>query len=130
MSEPVLRALDLAFFIFHGLVIVVNLTGWLWRPLRRGHLLMLGLTGFSWFGLGPLLGYPLGYCICTDAHWRIRQQLGIVDRGGYIELLFRMAGLPISAETAAAMAYSAFGLAVLATIAVNTAGWLRRRRAA
>jgi hypothetical protein len=122
-----LKLLDTAFFVFHALVIVINLTGWIFPRTRKLHIIVLGLTAFSWFGLGPLLGYPLGYCFCTDWHWRIRQQLGFTDTGGYIELLFSMAGMPISAATAAILAYGAFGAALVATLVVNGAAYLCRR---
>jgi hypothetical protein len=128
-TTATLQFLDGAFFIFHLLVIVGNLTGWIWKRTRVAHRVLLGVTAFSWFGLGPLLGYPLGYCFCTDWHWRIRQQLGITnDPNGYIELLFQMAGLPISSATAATLAYGAFGLALLATIIIVIAERLHARR--
>ena len=125
MPELVLRALDIGFFVFHSAVIVMNVAGWLWARTRKAHLAVLGITAFSWFGLGPLLGFPLGYCFCTDWHWQIRRQLGYTDNGGYIQLLFQMAGLSISAQTAAIVAYGAFGLALLGAIVVN----VRARRA-
>ncbi len=126
MPELVLRALDIGFFVFHSFVIVANLTGWIWARTRKAHLAVLGVTAFSWFALGPLLGFPLGYCFCTDWHWQIRRQLGYNDDGGYIQLLFQMAGLPISTQTAAIVAYGAFALAVLGAIVVNI--WGRRTR--
>jgi hypothetical protein len=130
LTTPVLQLLDVGFFVFHTLVIVINLTAWIWPRTRKLHLAVLGATGFSWFGLGPLLGYPLGYCLCTDWHWRIRQQLGIVDEGGYVEVLFKMAGISISSDLAATLAYGAFGAALVATLIVQLVGFARRRRSA
>lgn len=126
MPELALRALDIGFFVFHSVVIVVNVTGWIWARTRRLHLAVLAVTAFSWFALGPLLGFPLGYCFCTDWHWQIRRQLGYNDSGGYIQLLFQMAGLPVSAEVAAIVAYGAFGAAVLGALFANLRG--RRTR--
>jgi Protein of Unknown function (DUF2784) len=114
-----LRLLDTAFFIFHTLVIAINVLGWIPRRTRRLHAIVLGITALSWFALGPLLGYQMGYCFCTDWHWQVRRQLGYVDTGSYIELLFRMTGLPISAAWANALAYGAFGAAVLGAIVVR-----------
>jgi hypothetical protein len=109
-------------------VIVGNLTGWIWKRTRVAHRVLLGMTAFSWFALGPLLGYRLGYCFCTDWHWRIRRQLGITnDPNGYIQLLFQMAGVPIGADTAATLAYGAFALALIATIVIVV---IERTRAA
>jgi Protein of Unknown function (DUF2784) len=126
MPELVLRVLDIGFFVFHSVVIVVNVTGWIWARTRKAHMAVLGVTAFSWFALGPLLGFPLGYCFCTDWHWQIRRQLGYTDDGGYIQLLFQMAGMPISAQAAAIVAYCAFAMAVLGAIVVNIRG--RRTR--
>lgn len=119
MSELVLRVLDIGFFVFHSAVILINVTGWIWARTRRVHLAVLGVTAFSWFALGPLLGFPLGYCFCTDWHWQVRRQLGYNDSGGYIQLLFQMAGLSIGAQTAAIIAYGVFGSALLGAIVVN-----------
>lgn len=119
MPEILLRALDIGFFVFHSVVIVVNVTGWIWARTRKAHLIVLGVTAFSWFALGPLLGFPLGYCFCTDWHWQIRRQLGYNDEGGYIQLLFRMAGISMGEQTAAIVAYGAFGLALLGALVVQ-----------
>jgi ABC-type Mn2+/Zn2+ transport system permease subunit len=131
MSTTILQFLDIAFFVFHLAVIAGNLTGWIWKRTRVAHRVVLGVTAFSWFGLGPLLGYPPGYCFCTDAHWRIRRQLGVTnDPNGYIQLLFQMAGMPISGDTATALAYGAFALALIATIVIVVIERIRARRAA
>jgi MFS family permease len=124
MNPDLLRILDIAFFVFHTAVIVINLVGWIFPATRKLHRAVLAVTAFSWFGLGPLLGYPIGYCFCTDWHWQIRRALGFDDTGGYIQLLFRMAGLPIAGETANVLAYGALGLATLATLII----WLVERR--
>lgn len=113
MSTPALRLLDAGFFVFHSAVILINLLGWIPRRARRLHLAVLGLTAFSWFALGPLLGHPAGYCFCTDWHWQVRRALGYHDPGSYIELLFNMGGLPVNAGLAAALAYGGFGVALL-----------------
>jgi hypothetical protein len=70
----------------------------------------------------------MGYCFCTDWHWQVRRQLGYIDNGSYIELLFQMAGVPISAAWANTLAYGAFGGAVLGAIAVRLAPLLSKRR--
>ena len=67
-------SLDLLFVIFHLLLIVFSLVGWIWRTTRRTHLLVLTLIMVSWFGLG--IWYGIGYCPCTDWHWQVKRQLG------------------------------------------------------
>ena len=66
--------LDYFFIVFHGSLILFILTGWAWRKTRRIHLITIGLTIFSWFGLGIFYGW--GYCPCTDWHWKIKYKLG------------------------------------------------------
>ena len=129
MNTTVLHALDIGFFVFHSLVILVNTFGWIWKPMRRWHLALLAITAFSWFGLGGLLGYGWGYCFCTDWHYRVRAALGINDGGiSYIQLLFRMVGSEISAAVANWLAYGVFGGSIFAAIIVNGRDWLLAHR--
>ncbi len=129
MSIPLLQALDIIFFVFHTLVILMNSFGWIWKPLRRWHLALLVITAISWFGLGPLFGYGWGYCFCTDWHYRVRTALGYDDGGvSYIQLLFRIVGTEISAATSNWLAYGVFGVSILAALVVNGRTWWGRRR--
>lgn len=70
-----LAVLDYAFLIFHTSLILLNLFGWIWRPLRKANLVLLLLTAASWFGLG--IWYGWGYCLCTDWHWQVLAQRGV-----------------------------------------------------
>ncbi len=69
--------LDKFFFAFHTLLILFNLTGWIWRKTRRLNLLTLGLTGASWTLLG--IWYGFGFCPSTYWHWLVRLKLGYYD---------------------------------------------------
>lgn len=69
--------LDYLILATHSLLILFNLGGWIWRKTRRLHLVVLGATFFSWFGLG--LFYGFGYCPLTDWHWRVKRALGETD---------------------------------------------------
>lgn len=69
--------LDQCFAVFHGALVLFNLTGWIWPATRRTHLVVIGLTFLSWFGLGALYGW--GYCPCTDWHWQVKRALGETD---------------------------------------------------
>jgi hypothetical protein len=71
------RFLDLFFIVFHSVIIVFNLFGWLWKPARKINLITLLLTGFSWFILGVF--YGIGYCPLTDWHWKVLHHLGKTD---------------------------------------------------
>lgn len=68
---------DHAIAVFHGLLVVFNLTGWIWAVTRRIHLIAIGLVVLSWFGLGAIYGW--GYCPCTDWHWEVKRALGETD---------------------------------------------------
>ena len=68
------RLIDHFFFVFHGGLILFILIGWIWRRTRRIHLVAIGLTFLSWFGLGIFFGW--GYCPCTDWHWEVKRKIG------------------------------------------------------
>lgn len=123
-----LIVLDYAFFIFHTLWIVFNMFGWMWRKTRIAHLVVLGLTLLSWFGLGLFYGW--GYCLCTDWHFQVRQQLGyVMTETSYIQLLIRqLFGLTISRTLADTMAVVVLVLIVIATVMVWGRLWWQRRR--
>jgi len=66
--------LDYFFIVFHGCLILFNLSGWAWKRTRRIHLITISLTILSWFGLGVFFGW--GYCPCTEWHWKVKYELG------------------------------------------------------
>ena len=69
-----LRFLDIFFLVFHTLLIFFNLFGWLIKPLRKANLIVLLLTGGSWFILG--IFYGIGFCPLTEFHWQVLHKLG------------------------------------------------------
>lgn len=76
-DNMVLEALDLLLTLSHLAVIGFNLFGWIWRSLRRAHLICIGLTAASWLLLG--LWYGIGYCPLTDWQWQVKRKLGEPD---------------------------------------------------
>ena len=76
-SFQLYTVLDYAFIIFHGSLVLFNLTGWAWKRTRRIHFITIGLTILSWFGLGIFYGW--GYCPCTEWHWQVKYRLGESD---------------------------------------------------
>ena len=80
----IMRVLNGFFHVFHGVLTLFTVFGWLIPPLRMAHLAVCALTFFSWFGIGLFLGKP-GFCVLTELHFRIRRQLGIqTERESYI----------------------------------------------
>lgn len=66
--------LNYFFVIFHGSLVLFNITGWAFKRTRRIHLYTISLTILSWVGLGLMYGW--GYCPCTDWHWDVKRHLG------------------------------------------------------
>ncbi|MGM0546423.1 MAG: DUF2784 domain-containing protein [Bacteroidota bacterium] len=91
------QLLDILFIIFHTVLILFNLFGWIWEATRRWNLATLLLTAFSWFFLG--IWYGFGYCLCTDWHWQVRRELGHIDiPNSYIKFLIELlTGIELSA---------------------------------
>ncbi|MGD9899152.1 MAG: DUF2784 domain-containing protein [Calditrichaceae bacterium] len=88
--------LNLFFYVFHSVLIIFNLSGWIWKKTRELHFYSISLTALSWFGLGLFYGW--GYCPCTGWHWQIRRNAGITDMpSSYIKfLLDQLTGLEFS----------------------------------
>ena len=85
-QDMLFQVLNITFFIFHSLLILFILLGWVWRRTRKIHLVCVLLTAFSWFFLGLFMGF--GYCPCTDWHWRVLEALGHTDLpNSYIKFL-------------------------------------------
>jgi Protein of Unknown function (DUF2784) len=72
------RILDIFFVIFHTLLILFNIFGWIWKKTRKLNLIVLSLTGGSWLLLGLIVG-TLGYCPLTDWHFKVLEKLGKTD---------------------------------------------------
>jgi hypothetical protein len=85
--------LDWFFVIFHSIITLFNLTGWLWKKTRRLNLYVLLTTGASWFLLGIFFG--MGYCFLTDWHWKVLHKLGHYDLpDSYIQyIIHRLTGI-------------------------------------
>ena len=113
------QLLDIAFIIFHTLLILFNLLAWIWVATRRWNLATLLGTAFSWFGLG--IWYGFGYCPCTHWHWLVRRQLGYTDMpNSYIKfLIHQLTGINIDAAIVDAGTALFFFLALVVSLYVN-----------
>lgn len=81
------QLLDYFFLVFHGLLIIINVLGWIWSRTRKLQLYVLALTLFSWLIMGYFYGW--GYCVLTDWHWDVLQELGQrPDQNAYVQYLF------------------------------------------
>ncbi len=68
------KVLDIFFLIFHLLLVLFVLFGWIWRKTRRWNLAVILITLASWFLLG--LKYGIGYCPLTDWHFQVLRKIG------------------------------------------------------
>jgi hypothetical protein len=111
--------LDILFLVFHTAVCLFNTFGWVWRRTRRANLVVLLLTGASWFGLG--LWYGIGYCPCTHWHWMVRARLGDADLpNSYMKFLIdRVTGLDVNAALVDAGVVVVFFLSLVLSIVLN-----------
>ena len=86
MSRIILQSIDYFFILFHSVLILFNVFGWIIPKWRFANLISLSVTAFSWFVLGIWCG--IGYCPFTDWHWKVRQLLGYNDQSNsYIHFL-------------------------------------------
>lgn len=111
--------LDKFFIIFHSVVIIFNLFGWIWKKTRKLNLISLSATAFSWFFLG--IWYGFGFCFCTQWHWQVRMRLGMTDMpNSYVKFLFdEITGLDVHAGFVDTMTLVFFLLALAVSIIVN-----------
>jgi hypothetical protein len=74
MNNFWLEVLNYFFFVFHAVLIVFNVFGWIFVKTRKLHLYVLLITLFSWFVLG--IWYGFGYCFLTDWDYEVLRKLG------------------------------------------------------
>lgn len=111
--------LDVFFLIFHSALILFNLFGWIYRKTRRLNLIILVLTGLSWFVLG--IFYGMGYCPLTDWHWQVLDHLGKTSPySSYVQyLLERILGIHISSLRADTITMVCYFTALLLSVYTN-----------
>ena len=118
-STTLYQLADYFFLSFHTALILFNLFGWMWKPLRRTHLVVITLTFASWGILG--IWYGWGYCPLTDWHWDVLYQLGKDELPpSYISyLLQRIVGRHIPDMTVDILTLGLALIALVASVKVN-----------
>jgi hypothetical protein len=121
--------LDMFFVIFHTLLIVFNLFGWIWKRTRIPNLIVLTLTGASWLFLGLLVG-TLGYCPLTGWHFRILEKLGKTNLpDSYIKYLAdRLSGLDFNPSFVDKITLYVFLAAFVISLSLNVRDFIRNKR--
>jgi hypothetical protein len=120
--------LDYFFLVFHSGVVIFNLFGWIWRTTRRANLILLLLTGLSWFGLGLI--YGIGFCPLTEWHWQTLAKLGErPEATSYMQYLaFRISGILPGAELVDNLTVLSFLFSLTCSILLNIRDFRRIRR--
>ncbi len=126
MATVLYQAADLFLFFFHTTLILFNSTGWMFRRVRRYHLITLFLTAFSWFFLG--IWYGWGYCMCTDWHWTIRRKLGYRDEtNSYIDLLvMKITGIEFDDTLIDNVTVGVFVVSIVFSVLLNIRDYSRK----
>ena len=127
MPELVLQILDIFFIIFHSLLILFTIFGWIHRRLRLAHLVCVLLTGGSWFILG--IFYGMGFCPLTQWHWNVLRELGKYGLPpSYVQyILDRLLGISISTSAADAITLYVWIAATLISLSLYLLRLGRRR---
>ncbi len=100
MATWLLSLLDIFFVVFHSALILFVLFGWIFQNTRKAHLIVVGLTGGSWFILG--LFYGIGFCPLTQWHWQVLRNMGETGLPvSYVQyILDRLTGISVTATFA------------------------------
>ena len=120
--------LDKFFFVFHSMLIVLILFGWIWRKTRVINFIVVLLTALSWTVLG--IWYGFGFCPCTQWHWQVREKLGYFDMpSSYTKFLIdSLTGLDVNEKLVDILAASFLVLALFFSVFTNVRDWRGRQK--
>ena len=123
-----LEILDIFFLVFHSLVVVFNLFGWIPKLTRRLNFITLLITGASWFILG--IFYRIGYCPLTDWHFKVLIRLGYNNLpNSYIKYIIdRITGLNLNANLVDFFTVFAFFVALIISGYLNIKGFKKAKK--
>lgn len=121
------RIADIFFLVFHSLLILFNLFGWIWEKTVKWNLVTLLITASSWLFLGIITG-SMGYCPLTDWHFRILEKMGISDLPvSYIKYLSdRLTGTDINESLINTVTLWGLVIALILSLYFNYRRWRRK----
>ena len=119
-----LQSLNIVIGVFHVLLIVACLIGWISPRTRKAHLILIALVMGCWFLLG--IQYGIGYCPLTDWHWQVKEKLGEESLpNSFIKYLWdHIFTNPISPKAADILTFGAFFVSLIPTLYLD---WAARR---
>jgi hypothetical protein len=105
--------------VLHPALILFNVFGWIFNKTRKANLILLIVTGLSWFVLGIWMGF--GYCPLTDWHFEILEKLGHrnLPRSYIAYLMNRLIGWRFSDQTTDILTLGVYCIALLCSILSN-----------
>jgi hypothetical protein len=124
-----LQLLNIVIGVFHVLLIVACLIGWISPRTRKAHLILIALVMGCWFLLG--LKYGIGYCPLTDWHWQVKQKLGEGSLpNSFIKYLWdHIFTTSISPKAADILTFGAFFVSLIPALYLNWAGKAKQKLA-
>ncbi len=124
----VANVLDWFFMILHPAIILFNLTGWMLKKTRKANLILLLITGSSWFILGLWKG--IGYCPLTEWHFTVLEKAGAENLpNSYIKyLIHRITGWNVTETTANTLTVSLYFMALVCSLIVNIRSRIKIKR--
>ena len=124
-----LQLLNIVIGVFHVLLLVACLIGWIFPRTRKAHLILMGVVVGCWFLLG--LKYGIGYCPLTDWHWQVKQKLGEGSLpNSFIKYLWdHIFATPISPKAADNLTFGAFFVSLIPALYLNWVGKTNRKLA-
>ena len=122
-----LQSLNIVIGVFHVLLIVACLIGWIFPRTRKAHLILMGVVVGCWFLLG--LKYGIGYCPLTDWHWQVKQKLGEGSLpNSFIKYLWdHIFTTSISPKAADILTFGAFFVSLIPALYLNWAGKAKQK---
>ena len=122
-----MKFLDIFFTVFHTLLVLFILFGWIWKKTLRINLACILLTAASWLILG--IFYGIGYCPLTDWHFAILESLGHTDLPtSYISFLAgRLSGIHPDQELVDFVTAMGLIFAMIASIYFNFKSFFLRK---
>ena len=124
-----LQLLNIVIGVFHVLLLVACLIGWISPRTRKAHLILMGVVVGCWFLLG--LKYGIGYCPLTDWHWQVKQKLGEGSLpNSFIKYLWdHIFTTSISPKAADILTFGAFFVSLIPALYLNWAGKAKQKLA-
>jgi hypothetical protein len=124
----IFTVLDIFFVIFHSSLIIFNVFGWIWKKTRKANLVVLLLTGASWFLLG--IFYGIGYCPLTDWHFRVLEEMGKTGLpSSYTEYLTeRLTGVDFRGELVNTVTMLVFIFSLCISLFLNIRDFRKKRK--